>query len=274
MAENIQIQGKEKDLQYYLSKFYRRLCRHIIEYQILKRYTPKEMGEIWSMVAWKTGLPEDSLLGLEPKDHVEKGCLITLKAEFELFFSIYCKFVLTYLIRLAAVKGEIPDKHRGLVNCISDKKAFFDAFVQQGFRGGHDIFIKQAIPDYGMERMVSLLGTCGWKLNEIIPEHEIATVGGAGQDGSVMDVDPLDQIMMAFQVRHTIEHNFSKVGASFTQKCRPYFNHTTWRRQFPNEESFVVGTRILIDETDIMTTAASMRFVSERLVRHYFETAS
>ncbi|MDM8552752.1 hypothetical protein QUF72_21915 [Desulfobacterales bacterium HSG2] len=259
----------EKDktigISYYKGKFLRRLYRQIIGFEVLKKSYSEEISLFSSNTASLLSLDESITNGMAVKDHIEKACIVGLKTEFELFFSIYCRFVIRHLLFIAEKSGNLPKNHEGLRDCIQDKKKFFYDFAQLGFTGAQELFIQKAIPDYGLERMIRMLDQCGWRIFNFFTDADISDfLNKLPCELCHTNLHPIHQIITAFQVRHTIEHCFSKVTSSFREKVFCYLPRSSWIRHFP--DLIADGTRITIDETDIKLTAASMSFVSHVIV--------
>ena len=46
---------------------------------------------------------------------------------------------------------------------MSEEMSFFDDFVRAGFKDARQLFIAQAVPSHGLDRLSDLLTTCGWR---------------------------------------------------------------------------------------------------------------
>jgi hypothetical protein len=270
---------------YYVEKFQRRIYRRMLEFETLKNNLSKDMGEssLGAKVQKLLSLDDNIVKNFEIKDHIEKATLTGLKAEFELFFTIYCNLVLDHLIKLIEEKGMLPEEHKGILTIIDDKKKFFDDFVKSGFKNERRLIIDLAVPSHGLDRLEKLLTNCGWKDVEILKSESGEVLGS---EYSSMISNPWTQICMAFQVRHAIEHSFSKVGNSFLFKTKDIWDHSTWQRWWSDSENQSEsvrtlakkeglntapsrGERIFIDRTDICGTAAAMSWAANQLLKKW-----
>ena len=251
----------DQHFDYYVRKFQRRVFRRLVEYRVLADNLKHDLKRVGHEVTRTLGMDHTLVDGVEVKDHVEKACLTGLKAEFELFFTIYCNLVLDHLLSEIESHQRLPEDHKGLLDVIKNKKSFFDDFVRAGFKDARQLFIAQAVPSHGLDRLSDLLTTCGWRAFDGVTE-------GCGKDlGEAFEgvvVSPWDQIQTAFQVRHAIEHAFSHVGPSFEHKTKTIWRQSSWRRHF-GEGGPKRGTRIPLDRVDIEATAAAMTWVARTL---------
>ena len=256
----------EKPLSYYIEKFERRVYRRMLEYETLRRHIRSDAENLGPNLVRLLALEPTVIQSTKIKDHLEKNCLVGLKAEFELFFLIYTKQVISRILQLIQEQGGIPETHRGILKALRDHRSYCESFFHSGMRDPSTTFIEHVIPSHGLDRMIDLLSTCGWGAVErldAIDDDFIPYDMQQHVDG------PLLQVRMAFQVRHAIEHSFSKVSLGFKHKTRKLWHRTTWRRPFAQEEGPCLGARILIDEIDIHATAASMTAIVKELAGHW-----
>ena len=257
----------EKPFDYFLIKFQRRLYRQLIQYETLTRYLPETIQAQSGKIAKILGIGETALNNIELKDHAEKSCLIGLKAEFELFFYIFCIFILNKILSDAEESGKLSDEHEGVVRCVANVKEYYEEFVKGGFRNPKELFTMKAIPDYGLDRMVRFLETCGLSMQKALrtlPSTSLAEMLG---ENILDNLRAFSQVRVAFQVRHAIEHSFSRIGEGFIYKTTHDWKHSSWYRQFATSQGPRLGERILVDSLDINATAAAMGLVATALER-------
>ena len=273
-----------ESLGYYVEKFQRRVFRRLIEFQILKDHFEKDYERVQSGISDLLRIDDGVIQGIEVKDHIEKACLTGLKAEFELFFTIYCTLVLNHLVKLVEEGDvELPEV-TDLLRKIVKKDEFARAFVEARLSGARQIAVEQLLPHMGLGNLEDILKDGGWTVvnDELDVEHDWDT----GKELASLIKTPWKQIQMAFQVRHAIEHNFSKVSpkGQFVHRAvkSGALGGSTWSRwwgppetqppkatecglgQTPKE-----GDRVLIDQNDIRGTAAAMTWVAGRLKEHW-----
>ena len=258
----------DKPFGYYVDKIHRRIFRRVLEYKVLDSRLATELDLRKKSIIDTLGLSEQVVDSIEIKDHLEKACLTGLKAEFELFLTIYCTLVVDHLLDMVEQTGHIPDAHKGIVDVVQDKNRFFRGFMQSGLRDARRLFIEQAVPSHGLDRLVGVLNKCGWTVFERLEQAERS---GFSVDLGEPIENPWTQIKMSFQVRHAIEHSFSKVGKPFLFKTKALWRDTTWSRHFDPQSGPELGQRVLIDGVDICRTASSMTWVASMLREHWQE---
>lgn len=251
----------DQRFDYYVRKFQRRVFRRLVEYRVLRDNLERDLGRIGPEVTRTLGIDQSLVQGVEVKDHIEKACLTGLKAEFELFFTIYCNLVLDHLLSEIEAHKRRPEDHPGLRKVIQDKSKFFDDFIGAGLKDARQLFIAQAVPSHGLDRLSKLLEVCGWRDFEAVTKGSCQDLGKAL--AGVVE-SPWDQIQTAFQVRHAIEHAFSHVGPSFEYKTKTIWRQSSWRRHF-GDAGPQRGKRIPLDQVDIEATAAAMTWVARTL---------
>ena len=272
----------DKPLGYYVTKFQRRVFRRMVEYRVLKdnvaESLPSAAPSTLSLLQLKGVLNVDDF---EIKDHIEKACLTGLKAEFELFFTIYCTLVIDHQLRLIEEGHEVP---RGMMDLLlKSQKDFFEPFVQAGLSNARSLLVKALIPSHGLGNLAKLLEDCGWGVSEALDSRSDTMP----DEFSELIDSPWAQINMAFQVRHAIEHTFSRV------QDRRFIYHTTvnnggclgrstWRRWWaePHLQPAVAreqglgmmpkpGDRVFLDDYDIRGTAAAMTCAASTLLANW-----
>jgi hypothetical protein len=82
-------------------------------------------------------------------------------------------------------------------------------------------------------------------------------------------VDPIAQVKTAFQVRHAIEHSFSRVGKPFVDKTRDTWARSTWCRLFAEQGMPRLQQRITVKPLDVHVTAAAMTHLGRLVVEHW-----
>ena len=252
--------------RYYVDKFQRRLYRQVAQYMTLIDHLDDTLGERGEQIAEVLNLSADVVTDAELKDHAEKSCLIGLKVEFELFFYIYSQLAMHRILERIESAGKIPRRHQKLLEVIDNKKAYFEAFVKRGFRDAKRLYVQMAVPDYGLERMIKTLEKCGVDVIGAVTEEDRRAFRSRIGGGNLTEpLEPWAQIRTAFQVRHAIEHSFSRIGAAFVEKAKPFWDHSTWRRYFVGHGGPRLGDRIVLHDRDILATAAAMGVVSQRL---------
>ena len=257
----------EKSFAYFLTKFQRRLYRQLIQYETLTGYLPQTIQAESGKIAKILGIAEPALENVELKDHAEKSCLIGLKAEFELFFYIFCIFILNKILSDAEASGKLSDEHEGVVRCIANVKEYYEEFVKGGFRNPKELFTMKAIPDYGLDRMVRFLETCGLNIQKTLRTLDSTSFAGMLGEDIDGELRAFSQLRVAFQVRHAIEHSFSRVGEGFIYKTAHDWKHSSWHRQFASCHGPRLGERIMVDCFDINATAAAMSLIATTLDR-------
>jgi hypothetical protein len=255
-----------KESVYYLGKFQRRLYRQMVQYQTLRDHAAGTLEENGERIAASLGLPADSVRFTEIRDHAEKSCLVGLKVEFELFMYIICHLVLDGTLRHVEKTGHLGTRQKGLSDLIVRKKDFYDRLVQGGLQNPSHLFIEMAVPDYGLPRMKDLLGKCGIGNDLILAPEELAAFDESLQDTLKGRVEPWAQIQTAFQVRHAIEHSFSRVNPDFLRKADAVWPKSSWSRHFTKEDGPKNGQRLTLDPTDVYVTASAMAAVGNKLV--------
>jgi hypothetical protein len=260
-------QFHDKSLEYYAGKLQRRIFRRVLEYQVLHDRLADDLLVRKEEVVELLGLDPELVSNIKIKDHIEKGCLTGIKAEFELFFSIYCSLVVDRILRLIEETGSIPKQHKGIIDLVDDKNKFFKNFMRSGFKDAKQFFLEQAIPSHGLDRLTQVLLKCGWPVIQTLEEID---KGDFSKDFDTLIHSPWKQIQVAFQVRHAIEHSFSRVGRSFVIKTKTIWNHSTWSRHF-DDNGPRMRQRIKIDGVDIIGTATSITWVTKQLVHHWEE---
>ena len=259
----------DRDLDYYIEKFQRRVYRRMLEYETLRIHIRSDAETIGKDLVLLLNLDRKVVQEIEIKDHLEKICLIGLKAEFELFFMIYTKKVLNCILNLIKEKGCIPNQHKEILQALKDHRKYIKSFFESGMKDPSTTFIEHVMPSHGLERMIELLeNKCGWRALKRLEtmDQDFMPAGLAEYvDG------PMLQVRMAFQVRHAVEHSFSLVGQRFLHKTKGLYEKTTWRRHFKEQGGPPLGARISIDPVDIKATAASMTAVVRELSAHWKE---
>ncbi len=259
----------DKHLSYYVPKFERRIYRRLFEYQVLARHFEHESLEHSGDLIELLGIDRRRVANMETKDHLEKACLVGLKAEFELFFFIYCHFVIDHIIRQAEQAGSLGEEHRGLLSLVNDKRGFFDAFVMSGFQDARPLFVERAIPSYGLMRMIRALERAGWTVMQDLEALDHSPFLARIPADTGCQVDPIAQVKTAFQVRHAIEHSFSRVGKPFVEKTRDTWHCSTWCRLFAERGSPRLDQRVTVAAIDVQVTAAAMTYVGGIVVDHW-----
>ena len=252
----------DKPFGYYVDKIHRRIFRRVLEYKVLDSRLVAELEDRKESIIGILGLSEEVVKNIEIKDHLEKACLTGLKAEFELFLTIYCTLVVNHLLDIVEQTGRIPEQHKGIIDVVQDKNRFFRGFMQSGLRDARRLFIEQAVPSHGLGRLVDVLDKCGWVVFEQLGEGRDDHFS---PDFNGLTVDPWIQIQMSFQVRHAIEHSFSRVGKPFLFKTKDLWQNSTWNRHFEANSGPQMGQRIPLDGVDICETAHSMTWVASKL---------
>lgn len=275
----------EEPMEYYVEKFERRVFRRLIEYQILTKHFEPDYEKEKSYVSELLSLDDEVIHGFEVKDHIEKACLTGLKTEFEHFFTIYCTFALDRQIKLVEEGEMIPKMTDKLRETVQNSK-FARAFVEQRLSGARQIAVEQLLPRQGLENLEEILKVCGWSV--VDDELDVQHGWDLGEEFAVLIKTPWKQIQMAFQVRHAIEHNFSKVSVKGRFDYRAVksgaLKGSTWCRWWGTPETQPpaatkcglgqtpkVGDRVLIDHIDIRGTAAAMTWVAKQLTKHWRE---
>jgi len=272
-----------RPLSYYVGKFHRRMFRRMVEYRVLKRNVSRDLSEVGPNTLALLQL--DHVLqvdDLEIKDHIEKACLTGLKAEFELFFTIYTTLVVDLQLRMIEERREVSAEMLRVLD--KQKSSFFEPFVRGGMTNARQLLLERLIPSHGLGNLSKLLEDCGW---------ELETVLGRPAEGLPHEFDglidtPWAQISMAFQVRHAIEHTFSKVGGDGRfvfhtgERSGGCLRHSTWRRWWsapPSQPAVATraglgltpktGDRVFLDEVDLRGTAAAMTWAASHLLQHW-----
>jgi hypothetical protein len=272
-----------KELDYYVSKFQRRMFRRLVEYRVLRNNLEEQLPHTRTATVALLNIDAKVVANIEVKDHVEKACLIGLKAEFELFFTIYCSFVVDHQLRLVEGGHDVSPKMLELLRKTKDK--FFGPFISSGFKDARQIFVEQLIPKHGLGNLADLMEDCGW---DIVQHLQCGKPDVLDEQFRDLIDNPWAQINMAFQVRHAIEHTFSRVGSDgrflyhTLKKDGGCLRKSTWRRWWSSdsEQSDMapalglgptpkVGDRVPIDETDVLGTAAAMTWVSQQVLHHW-----
>jgi len=280
MAQRIE-EFTSKPFNYYVTKFRRRLFRRVVEYEVLAKNLERDMDKVTEGTLSILAISQEDLGRVQIKDHVEKACMTGLKAEFELFFTIYCTFVVDHILSIIESTGEIPRQHKGLLKQVKiNHTKFFEAFMKSGLRDARGHFIEQAIPKHGLGLLVDLLTNCGWV--DVIESLENGSESSLDRGFGTLIKNPWKQVKVAFQVRHAIEHTFSKVGSGFVYHATPIINETTWSRywapvsqQLPVAQGLgfserpKIGDRMLLDNIDIRGTAAAMSWSVHMLNDHW-----
>ncbi len=279
MAEDFTAQP----LSYYVSKFHRRMFRRMVEYRVLKRNVADDLSEVGPNTLALLQLDDVLAVGdFEIKDHIEKACLTGLKAEFVLFFTIYTTLVVDYQLRMIEERREVSNKMLKLLE--KQKGAFFEPFVRAGMTNARQLLLERLIPSHGLGNLADLLEDCGWEVEQIL-NTPVDTL--PDEFNGLIDT-PWAQISMAFQVRHAIEHTFSKVGGDGRflyhtgEKTGDCLNHSTWRRWWsapPVQPPIATeaglgrkpktGDRVFLDEVDLRGTAAAMTWAASHLLTHW-----
>jgi hypothetical protein len=262
----------DRPIDYYVPKFERRIYRRVFEYQVLAENFERESSEHSGELLHLLGIDRHDVQGMETKDHLEKACLVGLKAEFELFFYIYSHFVIDHIILQAESAGGLCAEHKGLLSLVEDKKGFFDTFVRNGFQDARPLFVERAVPPYGLLRMVGALEKAGWNVMQVLEASDHDDFRARIPQDIACRVDPIAQVKTAFQVRHAIEHSFSRVGRPFVAKTRDTWSHSTWCRLFAEHGSPKLGERITVSPLDIQVTAAAMTHMGRLVMAHWRET--
>ena len=274
-----------RPLSYYVTKFQRRVFRRMVEYRVLKRNVSDDLSEVGPNTLALLQL--DGVLNLadfEIKDHIEKACLTGLKTEFELFFTIYTTLVVDYQLRMIEEQRKASKKMKKLLK--EQRSEFFGPFVDAGLSNARQLLLESLIPSHGLGNFADLLKKCGWEVEEALN----TPVDTLPEEFNGLIDTPWAQINMAFQVRHAIEHTFSKVGGDgrFLFHTGPKqgdrLRRSTWRRWWsepPMQPSMATeaglgatpktGDRVLLDETDVRGTAAAMTWAASQLLTHWEE---
>ena len=255
-----------EDPGYYLGKFQRRLYRQMVQYQTLRDHAKGTLEKSGETIATSLGLAADSVRFTEIRDHAEKSCLVGLKVEFELFMYIICHLVLDGTLRHVANTGHLGSRQKRLTDLIGRKKEFYDRLVEGGLQNASDLFIEMAVPDYGLPRMRDLLGKCGIGDDLKLAAEDLAFFDASLPDTLKGCVEPWAQIQTAFQVRHAIEHSFSRVNPDFLRKAGAVWPKSSWARHFSEVVGPKNGQRLTLDPTDVYVTASAMAAVGRKLV--------
>ena len=163
-----------KPLNYYVEKFQRRMFRRLVEYRVLRSNLERDLPVVRADVLDLLHIGEELVADFEIKDHIEKACLTGLKAEFELFFTIYCTLVVDHQLRLIEEQRSVSPKMRELLKKTRDK--FFGPFLNSGFRDARQIFVEQLIPKHGLGNLADLMEDCGWDIVEHLENQDTGQV--------------------------------------------------------------------------------------------------
>ena len=273
-----------QEFDYYVRKIRRRLFRRLIEYEVLVQSLERDGMCVAPQILETMGLTDAELGEVHIKDHVEKGCITGLKTEFELFLTIYCAFVVDHILQKIERCGQIPEKHRGILKDLIHYKKFFRDFLSSGLGEARRHIIEQVVPSKGLESLEKLLRTLGW--TDVLELLNAGTGRDLGLEFQEVITNPWHQIQVAFQVRHAIEHTFSKVGEGFLQHTRCSFPETTWGRWWSVPERQIalardmgftdrprIGDRVMLDRVDVLGTGASMSWTVSVIARHWSQLA-
>lgn len=253
----------EKDFLYFKEKFQRRLYRQFMQYRTLNTYLESTIKEQLDDVVSMLGMDKAVAQKVQLKDHAEKTCLIGLKAEFELFFYVFCVFILNKILSDSEKAGKLPEQHEGILKCIHNTKEYYEDFVRGGFKNAKELFLNKAVPGYGLDRMVKFLSMCGLDMLKVLRNLNCKTMNQRFKLD--YEIRPFSQVRTAFQVRHAIEHSFSRVGDSFIYKTAKDWQFSTWKRQFQKSNGPGLGMRIMVDTVDINATIVAMSLVGDKL---------
>jgi hypothetical protein len=250
---------------YYLKKFQRRVYRQIVQFETLRGHLEETLKEKGTEISSSLGIPEDAVRSTEIRDHAEKSCLVGLKVEFELFLYIICHLVLDGTLEHVGASGKLGRRQKKLGDLVQNKNKFYERFVEGGLRQPTELFIEMAVPDYGLFRLLDLLKKCGLGSAIQLSEDASRAFESHLPDALAGQVEPWAQVHTAFQVRHAIEHAFSRVSKDFLGKARDHWPASSWRRHFDSALGPQEGKRLGLDDTDIRVTAAAMVAIAGQL---------
>lgn len=271
------------DLDFYVRKLQKRLLRQLAQFESAEQHIEGFLQRRGAAMADLVGMDDEVRRNTQVKDHVRKTTLVGLKTEFELFLQIAIRLVVRRELQNARLLG----RPSAALQKLFDRKVQGEALIHS-FAGGtsdaSELLSSVAVPGLdggGVVGLIKLLGHLGDL--KALSTKDMESLSGALVDrlASFGQAPPRQlgvrsQIATAFQVRHAIEHTYSKVAwhdlkkfALISTEGAPKLANLRWERSTWAREELQVGMALTVLPEDIEATAAAMGLVAETLLANW-----
>jgi len=257
--------ASNKELGYFVDKFRRRLYRSLAQFMTVEEHVAKALEARSGEISTLLGMTPRQAGEVELKDHARKTSLIALKAEWELFLSMACRKSLSHAFVQATLKDDLASLERffpGGSQALELWNAATFSYETARMIETRRLFVKLTAPEDGLEDQRRVLGLCGV---ELAPDDDVIArlATRVGELDVPERVEPWAQIATALQVRHSIEHTFSKIAPHDVDKFEATIRESSWARHFPDGP--IAERRLLVDRVDVLVTAAAMSVLAQYL---------
>jgi len=173
--------------------------------------------------------------------------LVSLKADFELYLNRSLTAVWT--AHFESLTDRVPSEPKVSLQQLAASIANEE---RPGTATGREFVIGQVVPGHGLDRLVRAL--------KKVTEIDVPSLLNRH------DIRRWPQLLVAFEVRHLVEHRDGKVDSVFRAKVREVWSNSSWK-----DRNFETLTKIAVESADVHATHDAMvqavRLVTEAVCR-------